>query len=92
MLSKNKYGYRRVKVWLKRQYNIKVNHKRVQRLMRERGICAVICKRRPFFGKKETYVTSENYLNREFSASKPNEKWVTDNFRFKSNSSKNVKT
>ncbi|QWG31169.1 hypothetical protein EXW58_26325 (plasmid) [Bacillus mycoides] len=28
--------------------------------------------------KKEAYVLSENHLNREFQASKPNEKWVTD--------------
>lgn len=72
------YGYRRVKVWLKRTYKLNINHKRVQRLMREMGICAVIRKKRPYYGKKEPYVISDNHLNREFHASKPNEKWVTD--------------
>jgi len=72
------YGYRRVKVWLKRKYKLNINHKRVQRLMREMGICAVIRKKRPYYGKKEPYVISDNHLNREFHASKPNEKWVTD--------------
>ena len=28
--------------------------------------------------KKEAYVISDNHLNREFQALKPNEKWVTD--------------
>jgi putative transposase len=72
------YGYRRVMVWLKRTYSLKINHKRVQRLMREMGIRAVIRKKRPYYGKKETYVISQNHLNRSFQASKPNEKWVTD--------------
>jgi len=46
--------------------------------MREMEICAVIRKKRPYYGKKEHYVISDNYLNRDFYASKPNEKWVTD--------------
>ncbi len=31
-----------------------------------------------YFGRKEAYVVSENHLNREFTAEKPNQKWVTD--------------
>ncbi|MDE8563661.1 DDE-type integrase/transposase/recombinase [Anoxybacillus rupiensis] len=54
------------------------NHKRVQRLMREMGIRTVIRKKRPYYGKKEPYVISDNHLNRDFHASKPNENWVTD--------------
>ncbi|WP_244404781.1 IS3 family transposase [Saccharococcus caldoxylosilyticus] len=72
------YGYRRVKVWLKRKYKLDINHKRVQRLMREMGIRAVIRKKRPYYGKREPYVISDNHLNRDFHASKPNEKWITD--------------
>jgi putative transposase len=72
------YGYRRVQIWLKLTYNLHLNHKRVQRLMNELGIKAVIRKRRPYYGKKEAYVISDNHLNRDFVASKPNEKWVTD--------------
>ncbi|QKI81873.1 DDE-type integrase/transposase/recombinase [Kroppenstedtia eburnea] len=34
--------------------------------------------KRRYFGAKEALVISENRLNREFSASRPNEKWVTD--------------
>ncbi|QSF46693.1 IS3 family transposase [Paenibacillus tianjinensis] len=72
------YGYRRVKIWLKRSYAIHMNHKRVQRLMGELGIQAVIRRKRPYYGKKEAYVISENHLNREFNADLPNQKWVTD--------------
>jgi transposase InsO family protein len=46
--------------------------------MRELGIQAVIRKKKPYYGKKEAYVVSANHLNRDFVASKPNEKWVTD--------------
>lgn len=72
------YGYRRVQVWLKVTYNLHLNHKRIQRLMNELGIKAIIRKKRPYYGKKEAYVISDNHLNRDFQASKPNEKWVTD--------------
>ncbi|WP_338405848.1 IS3 family transposase [Bacillus pseudomycoides] len=72
------YGYRRVQVWLKVTYNLHLNHKRIQRLMGELGIKAVIRRKRPYYGKKEVYVVSDNHLNRNFQASKPNEKWVTD--------------
>lgn len=78
--NKNKgiYGYRRMKIWLKKKYGIHINHKRVQRLMRDLGIKSVIRKKRPYYGKKEPYVLSENHLNREFQAEKANQKWVTD--------------
>ncbi|MBY6267224.1 IS3 family transposase, partial [Parageobacillus thermoglucosidasius] len=76
--GKGIYGYRRVKVWLKRKHKLDINHKRVQRMMREMGIRAVIQKKRPYYGKKEPYVISDNHLNRDFPAPKPNEKWVTD--------------
>ncbi|MBJ7570900.1 transposase [Bacillus halotolerans] len=67
------YGYRRIQVWLKKIYRLHINHKRVQRLMNELGIRAVIRKKKPYYGKKETCVTSDNHLNRDFTASKPNE-------------------
>lgn len=72
------YGYRRVKIWLEKTYGLHLNHKRIQRLRREMGIKAVIRKKKPYYGKKEAYVVSDNHLNRNFHASQPNEKWVTD--------------
>lgn len=71
-------GYPRMQVWLFKTYGIRANHKRVYRLMKEMGIQAKIRKKKRFYGKKEVCVVSDNILNREFHASQPNEKWVTD--------------
>ncbi|WP_161632341.1 IS3 family transposase [Bacillus cihuensis] len=72
------YGYPRVKTWLKKTYGLNVNHKRIYRLMKGNGIKAKIRKNKwKHFGRKEKYAVSENHLNREFSATRPNEKWVT---------------
>jgi putative transposase len=75
---KGTYGYRRVQAWLRKKYGFRVNKKRVHRLMRELGIQAKIRQKKRYFGQKEVYVISDNHLNREFTAQRPNEKWVTD--------------
>jgi transposase InsO family protein len=73
------FGYLRVKAWLKREYGLIVNHKRVYRLMKVSGILAKIrVKKWKYFGRKAPYVISDNHLNREFSTNQPNKKWVTD--------------
>lgn len=72
------YGYLRVRIWLQRTYDLNVNHKRVYRLMKALGIRSTIRRKKPYFGSKEAMVKSDNVLNREFDASSPNQKWVTD--------------
>ena len=73
------YGYRRIQMWLNNEpYDIHINHKKVQRLLSELGIKSIIRRKRIYYGKKEPYLISNNYLNRDFYASRPNEKWVTD--------------
>ncbi|PEK98052.1 IS3 family transposase [Bacillus sp. AFS017336] len=73
------FGYPRIKTWLKKTYGLIVNHKRLYRLMKKNGIQVKIRKKKwKYFGRKELNVVSENKLNREFSATRPNEKWVTD--------------
>ncbi|MEH7351679.1 IS3 family transposase [Gottfriedia acidiceleris] len=73
------YGYPRVKTWLSKVYGLKVNHKRIYRLMKSNNVQAKIRKKKwKHFGRKEKFVFSSNYLNRDFSAKRPNEKWVTD--------------
>ncbi|PFA05100.1 MULTISPECIES: IS3 family transposase [Bacillus cereus group] len=42
----------KTQVWLKATYNLHLNHKRIQRLMSELGIKAVIRKKRPYYEKK----------------------------------------
>ncbi|WP_081947517.1 IS3 family transposase [Paenibacillus sp. FSL R7-0331] len=59
------YGCRRVKVWLKRNYAIYVNHRRVQRHMGELGLQVVI--RRKSRIKREAamqLLTDEIYIRR----------------------------
>lgn len=73
------FGYPRVRIWLKQKYGLQINHKRVYRLMKKMGIQAKIRKKKwRYFGIQEQSAVAKNHLNREFSATKPNEKWVTD--------------
>ena len=80
--NKGRYGYRRITDELHNR-KIYLNHKTVQRLMKEMGlICRVRMKKyRSYKGEKGT--TADNELNREFRAEKPNQKWVTDVTEFR---------
>jgi putative transposase len=74
------YGYRRVQMWIRQKYDLKINHKAVLRLMNELGIHSV-ARRRKYLKKLEdlsTFHRYSNILNREFTADHPNQKWVTD--------------
>ncbi|WAA08836.1 IS3 family transposase [Fervidibacillus albus] len=64
------------------------NHKRIYRLMKIAGIQTVIRRKETTFNRSKPQHVAENILNREFSAGKPNEKWVTDVTEFKYGSSK----
>lgn len=69
-------GYPRITTTLKKM-GVKINHKRVYRLMRENGIQSIIRKKRRRFGKKGS-VMYPNLLNREFKNRQLNEALVTD--------------
>lgn len=74
------YGYRRLKIALERSLGVIINNKRIQRIQKEYDLHAKIRRRRVkspgiIFNKE---VPKENILNRNFSADKPNRKWVTD--------------
>ena len=71
------YGYRRVGLWLERQ-GFHVNHKKVYRLMEKYGLLSEIRRRRKYQQMQEQLHRYPNLLNRDFTASRPNEKWVTD--------------
>ncbi|GAE95499.1 mobile element protein [Gracilibacillus boraciitolerans JCM 21714] len=77
------YGYRRLKMNMNRQFKKKFNHKRIQRLMKVAGIKSVIRKKKYRYKPSVPQQVAENLLNREFKATKPNEKWVTDVTEFK---------
>ena len=59
----------------------KINHKRVARLMRENGLNAIFRKKRNYFCAVEKIRREKllgNILNRDFSATRPGEKLVSD--------------
>lgn len=79
--SKLVYGYRRVKVALRRKYNIIVNHKKVRRLMRLLGIQSIIRKKKFKYSTPKHLIqdkSEDNILNRDFSTTGMYQKWVTD--------------
>ena len=80
--NKGRYGYRRITDELHNR-GFCLNHKTVQRLMKELGlVCRVRMKKyRSYRG--EVGKIADNELNREFRAEKPNQKWVTDVTQFR---------
>jgi putative transposase len=82
------YGYRRMTLNINRIFEKNFNHKRIYRLMRAVGIQSVIRRKRRSYKRSVPQHVAENVLNREFTAEKPNEKWVTDVTEFKYGSSK----
>ena len=70
------YGYRRVHIWLERQ-GIYRNPKTVLRVMQKYGLLSVI-RRKKYHNYGEYLHKYPNLLNRDFSAERPNQKWVTD--------------
>lgn len=80
--NKGRYGYRRITDEL-RNRGCSLNHKTVQRLMKELGlVCRVRMKKYRSY-KGEVGKIADNELNREFHAEKPNQKWVTDVTQFR---------
>ena len=75
--NRGRYGYRRITTVL-RSRGFLVNHKTVQRLMKELGlICRVRMKKyRSYEGNVGK--VAPNLLNWDFHADKSNQKWVTD--------------
>lgn len=54
------------------------NDKRFYRLTGLVGLKAVIRRVRPAYQRSTPEITAENILGRDFTAEKPNEKWLTD--------------
>ena len=72
------YGYRRIKIWLLRETGLVINHKAVLRIMRKYNLLAIRKRKRFRHYECNTYTHYNNELNRNFKATRPNEKWVTD--------------
>lgn len=78
-------GYRRIRDELEKKHGITVNDKRVLRICRKERIQSTIkwkpksCTR----SSADPAHIARNYLNRDFHADAPNEKWLTDVTEFK---------
>lgn len=72
------YGCRKMTQELHRTGKI-VNHKRVERIMKEEGIRSKVAKKfKATTNSKHNLPVAENLLNRDFKATKPNQKMVSD--------------
>jgi putative transposase len=76
--SRRTYGYRRITIWLRRKHGLLVNQKAVRRIMRKNDMPSIIRRKRKYKFNSAVYHRYDNVLARDFKASKPNEKWVTD--------------
>jgi transposase InsO family protein len=78
--SHRTYGYRRITLHLQTKERIWINHKAVLRLMNKLGIRSVARKRRIFkkVAQLESSYRYPNLLAQDFTATRPNQKWVTD--------------
>lgn len=74
---KGRYGYRRITLELRNQ-GFLINHKTVQRLMKELGLKSLVRMKKYRSYKGNVGKIAPNILKRDFVAAKPNEKWVTD--------------
>ena len=72
-----RYGYRRVHLELRNQHQY-LNHKTVQKLMTQLGLRSLVRPKRYRSYKGCVGKVAPNLLERNFIASKPNQKWVTD--------------
>ncbi|MFP3723548.1 IS3 family transposase [Niallia circulans] len=76
--TKYRYGHRKIKELLKRNYQIKLNRNTVQRIMQKYHLQCRVKQKRRWKSQGESVIVAPNLLQREFYASNPNEKWVTD--------------
>ena len=72
------YGYRRMWKWLEKAKKIRRNPKTILRIMKKYELLSEIRRRRKWRQLGQQLHKYENLLNREFQASRPNHKWVTD--------------
>lgn len=80
LCKKTRYrnGHRKIKALLNRDYGIKLNRNTVQKIMQKFHLQCKVKQKRKWKSQGESVVVAPNVLDRNFTASKPNEKWVTD--------------
>jgi len=79
--SRKTYGYRRIGIWIDREYGLKINYKAVLRLMQKLNIRSIARKRNPYkeINNRNGIIHAyPNHMKQNFHAEKPNQKWGTD--------------
>ncbi len=84
---KETYGVRRITAELRGEGRL-VNHKLVERLMREMGLKAKYSKRKWKSYQGEVGTIADNLIGQDFKAEAPCQKWTTDVTEFKVNGQK----
>lgn len=79
---RGRYGYRRITLELHNRGYV-INHKTVQRLMQEENLVCRVRMKKYCSYKGEVDKIAPNLLERDFSTTAPNQKWVTDVTEFK---------
>ena len=75
--SKSRYGAPKIYEKL-RANGVFISLKRTQRLMNKLGIKSIVCKKFRPYSSKNNVESRENIINRDFSTTGINQKWVTD--------------
>ncbi len=80
---KQRYGYRKIGVRLRIEYNMVVNRKKVYRIMKEMNLLSRFRVKKYKSYKGTVGKVAKNLMNRNFEAKRINRKWVTDITEFK---------
>lgn len=75
--SKGRYGAPKIYEKLKAK-DIFISLKRTQRIMNKLGIKSIVCKKFRPYSSKHKVENRENIINRDFTTTAINQKWVTD--------------
>ena len=76
--SKQTYGCRRIRRWLRRKHKKNVNLKAILRIMRKYDLLSQVRRRRPYMRFQRALHKYSNELKREFDQTVPNRFWATD--------------
>ncbi len=76
--TKYRNGHRKIKALLQQIYQLKANRNTVQKIMQKHHLQCRIKPKRRWKSQGERIVTAPDLIKRDFTASKPNQKWVTD--------------
>ena len=76
-------GYRRMTSWINHFNHTNYSKNRVHRIMKKLNIHSIIRKKRKRYKSSTPETIAQNKLNRDFYATVPNQKWVTDVTEFR---------